>query len=82
MTYSVIRFEGSVQTVIDEALSLQDAAIRAHADTWGTGRETEHITAVVDESNDIVVWEHIYQNGRRLNRSTVNSIVYGLGRFM
>lgn len=82
MSYSVIRFEGSIQTIIVEELSLQDAATRARADTWRTGRETEHITAVVDESNDTVVWEHIYQNGRRLSRSTVNSIVYGLGRFM
>jgi len=82
MPYSVIRFEGSIQNVIAEGLSLQDAGARAHADTWGTGLATDHITAVVDENNDTVVWEHIYQNGRRLNRSTVNSIVYGLGRFM
>lgn len=82
MTYSVIRFEGSIQSVVDEGLSLSDAANRAHKDTWGTGRETDHITAVINEDDDSVVWGHIYQNGRHLNRSTVNSIVYGLGRFM
>jgi len=82
MTYSVIRFEGSIQTVVDEGLSLIDAVNRAHRDTWGTGRATNHITAVINEDNDSVVWDHIYQNGRQLNRSTVNSIIYGLGRFV
>ena len=78
-TYSVISFLASGQTVEHERLPL--GAARESAITISRGSPLG-LTAVVDEETDEALVEEVYNNGKKMPRSLVHSIVYGLSRFM
>jgi len=78
-TYSVISFHADSQNVEHEKLSLQEA--QGSAITISKGSPLG-LTAVVDEETDEALVEEVYNNGKKMPRSLVHSIVYGLSRFM
>ena len=78
-TYSVISFYANGQSVEHERLPLQDAQESARTISKGSPLG---LTAVVDEETDEALVEEVYNNGKKMPRSLVHSIVYGLSRFM
>ena len=76
-TYSVVKLTGSMQDVVDEGLTLNEAD--EIAKSFPT---SDSVLAVVDDDTDETVATKVYYKGKPIEPSFIRTVVYGLGRFM
>ena len=76
-TYSVVKLTGSMQDVVDEGLTLDEADEAAKS--FPT---SESVFAVVDDDTDEAVATKVYYKGKSVDPSFLRTVIFGLGRLM